>query len=156
MRGVIRTATGKLVQLDQTREPVSCTLNLGTANKVTVMAHVVIVKHNLPDTLIGMSVTDRLGCKPGFHKECLKYYIDWGTPNARKAFLKCQFSIDFDTALPDAITEAYYHCQYEELQQSAEDAEDAKKHNTLASTIASQSHCLVGPECTGTSNASRA
>jgi hypothetical protein len=50
---VIRTATGELVRLDQTREPVSCTLNPGTADKVTVMAHVVIVKHDLPDTLTG-------------------------------------------------------------------------------------------------------
>jgi hypothetical protein len=43
---VIRTATGELVRLDQTREPVSCTLNPGTADQVTVMAHVVIVKHD--------------------------------------------------------------------------------------------------------------
>jgi hypothetical protein len=97
---VIRTAIGELVRLDQTREPVSCTLNPGTANKVTVMANVVIVKHDMPDTLIGMSVIGPAGLQPYFHKKRLKYYIDWGTPNARKAFLKCQFPIDFETAPP--------------------------------------------------------
>jgi hypothetical protein len=101
---VIRTATGELVRLDQTREPVSCTLNPGTADEVTVMAHVVIVKHDLPDTLIGMSVIGPAGLQACFHKQRLKYYIDWGTPNARNAFLKCQFPIESDTAAPDAVT----------------------------------------------------
>jgi hypothetical protein len=101
---VIRTATGELVRLDQTREPVSCTLNPGTADEITIMAYMVIVKHDLPDALIGMSVIGPAGLQTCFHKQRLKYYIDWGTPNARKAFLKCQFPIDFDTALPDAIT----------------------------------------------------
>jgi hypothetical protein len=103
---VIQTATGELMRLAQTREPVSCTLNPGTADsdEVTVMAHVVIVKHDLTDTLIGMSVIGPAGLQICFHKQRLKYYIDWGTRNARKAFLKCQFPIDFDTALPDAIT----------------------------------------------------
>jgi hypothetical protein len=101
---VIRTATGELVRLDQTRELVSCTLNPGTADEVTVMAHVVIVKHGLSDTLIGMSVIGPAGLQACFHKQRLKYYIDWGTPNARKAFLKCQFPISFDTAAPDVVT----------------------------------------------------
>jgi hypothetical protein len=101
---VIRTATGELVRLTQTREPVSCTLNPGTADDVTVMAHVVIVKHDLPDTLIGMSVIGPAGLQACFHKQRLKYYIDRGTPNARKAFLKCRFPIDFDKAAPDAVT----------------------------------------------------
>jgi hypothetical protein len=92
------------VRLDQTREPVSCTLNPGTVNEVTVMAHVVIVKHDVPDTLIGMSVIGPAGLQACFHKQHLKYYIEWGTPNARKAFLKCQFPIDFDTAAPNAVT----------------------------------------------------
>jgi hypothetical protein len=99
---VIRTAIGELVRLDQTREPVSCTLNAGTADEVTVMANVVIVKHDMPDTLIGMSAIGPAG-QPCFHKKRLKYYIDWGTPNARKAFLKCLFPINFDTAAPDAV-----------------------------------------------------
>jgi hypothetical protein len=103
---VIRTATGELVRLDQTREPVSCTLNPGTADEVTVMAHVVIVKHDLPDTLIGMSIIGPAGLQACFHKQRLKYYIDWGTPNARKAFLKCQFPIDFDTTALIAYTGA--------------------------------------------------
>jgi hypothetical protein len=97
---VIRTAIGELVRLDQTREPVSCTLNPGTADEVTFMANVVIVKHDMPDTLIGMSVIGPAGLQPCFHKKRLKYYIDWGTPNARKAFLKCQFPIDFETVPP--------------------------------------------------------
>jgi hypothetical protein len=86
---VIRTATGELVRLDQTKKPVSCTLNPGTADEVTVMAHVVIVKHDLPDTLIGMSVIGPAGLQPCFYKQRLKYYIDRDTPNARKAFLRC-------------------------------------------------------------------
>jgi hypothetical protein len=101
---VIRTATGELVRLDQIREPISCTLNPSTADEVTVMAHVVIVKHDLPNTLIGMSVIGPAGLQACFHKQHLKYYIDWGTPNARKAFLKCQFPIDFDAAAPEAVT----------------------------------------------------
>jgi hypothetical protein len=101
---VIRTATGELVRLDQTGEPVSCALNPSPADKVTVMAHVVIVKHDLPDTLIGMSVIGPAGLQACFHKQRLKYYIDWGTPNARKAFLKCLFPINVDTAAPDAVT----------------------------------------------------
>jgi hypothetical protein len=100
---VIQTATRKLVRLDQTREPVSFTLNPGTADEVTVMAQVVIVKYDLPDTLIAMSIIGPFGLKACFHKQHLKYYIDWGTPNARKAFFKCQFFIDSDAALPDAI-----------------------------------------------------
>jgi hypothetical protein len=100
----IQTASGKLVRLDQTRESVSCTLNPGTADEVTIMAQVVIVKHNLPDTLIGTNVIGPAGLQACFHKQYLKYYIDWGTPNARKAFLMCQFSIDFDAAAPEAVT----------------------------------------------------
>jgi hypothetical protein len=101
---VIRTAIGELVRLDQTKKPVSCTLNPGTADEVTVMAHVVIVKHDLPDTLIGMSVIGPAGLQACSHKQRVKYYINWGTPNARKAFFKCQFPIDFDKAAPDAVT----------------------------------------------------
>jgi hypothetical protein len=97
-------SAGELVRLDQTREPVSCTLNPGTADEVTVMAQVVIVKHDLPDTLIGMSVIGPAGLQACFHKQRLKYYIDWGTPNACKAFLKCQIPIDFDAAAPEAVT----------------------------------------------------
>jgi hypothetical protein len=66
---VIRTAIGELVRLDQTREPVSCTLSPGTADEVTVMANVVIVKHDMPDTLIGMSVIGPAGLQPCFHKK---------------------------------------------------------------------------------------
>jgi hypothetical protein len=68
------------------------------------MAHVVIVKHDLPDTLVDMSVIGPAGLQACFHKQRLKYYIDWGTPNARKAFLKCLFPINFDTTAPDAVT----------------------------------------------------
>jgi hypothetical protein len=67
------------------------------------MAHVVIVKHDLPNKLIGMSVIGPGGLQSCFHKQHLKYYVDWGTPNARKAFLKCQFPIDFDTAAAYAV-----------------------------------------------------
>jgi hypothetical protein len=101
---VIRTATGKLVRLDQTKKPVSCTLNPGTADEVTVMAHVVIVKYDLPDTLIGMSVIGPAGLQPCFYKQRLKYYIDRDTPNARKAFLRCQFPIDFGRSPTNAFT----------------------------------------------------
>jgi site-specific DNA-cytosine methylase len=101
---VIRTATGKLVRLDQTKKPVSCTLNPGTADEVTVMAHVVIVKHDLPDTLIGMSVIGPVGLQPCFYKQRLKYYIDRDTPNERKAFLRCQFPIDFGRSATNAFT----------------------------------------------------
>jgi hypothetical protein len=92
------------VRLDQTREPISCTLNPGTTDEVTLMAQVAIVKHDLLDKLISMSVNGLAGLQASFHKQRLKYYIDWGTPNARKAFLKCQFSIDFDEAAPEAVT----------------------------------------------------
>jgi hypothetical protein len=68
------------------------------------MAQVVIVKHDLPDTLIGMSVIGPARLQACFHKQHLKYYIDWGTPNAQKAFLKCQFPLDFDAAAPEAVT----------------------------------------------------
>jgi hypothetical protein len=101
---MIRTAAGELVRLDQTKKPVSCTLNPGTADEVTVMAHVVIVKHDLPDTLIGMSVIGPAGLQPCFYKQRLKYYIDRDTPNARKAFLQCQVSIDFGRSPTNAFT----------------------------------------------------
>jgi hypothetical protein len=101
---VIRTATGELVRLDQTKQPVSCTLNPGTADEVTVMAHVVIVKHDLPDTLIGMSVIGPAGLQPCFYKRRLKYYINRDTPNARKAFLRCRFPIDFGKSPTNAFT----------------------------------------------------
>jgi hypothetical protein len=51
-----------------------------------------------------MSIIGPVGLQICFHKQRLKYYIDWGTPNARKAFLKCQFPINFDTATADAVT----------------------------------------------------
>jgi hypothetical protein len=101
---VIRTATGKLVRLDQTKQPVSCTLNPGTTDEVTVMAHVVIVKHDLPDTLIGMSVIGPAGLQPCFYKQRLKYYIERDTPNARKAFLRCQFPIGYGRSPTNAFT----------------------------------------------------
>jgi hypothetical protein len=101
---VIRTATGELVRLDQTKRPVSCTLTPGTADEVTVMAHVVIVKHDLPNTLIGMSVIGPAGLQPCFYKQRLKYYIDRDTPNARKAFLRCPFPIDFGRSPTNAFT----------------------------------------------------
>jgi hypothetical protein len=101
---MIRIATGELVRLDQTKKPVSCTLNPGTADEVTVVAHVVIVKHDLPDTLIGMSVIGPAGLQPCFYKQRLKYYIDRDTPNARKAFLRCQFPIDFGKSPTNAFT----------------------------------------------------
>jgi hypothetical protein len=101
---VIRTAIGELVRLDQTKEPVSCTLNPGTADEVTVMAHVVIVKHDLPDTLIGMSVIGPAGLQPCFYKQRVKYYIDRDTQYARKAFLRCQFPIDYSKSPTNAFT----------------------------------------------------
>jgi hypothetical protein len=101
---VIRTAIGEVVRLDQTKKPVSCTLNPGTADEVTVMAHVVVVKHDLPDTLIGMSVIGPAGLQPCVYKQRLKYYIDRDTPNARKAFLRGQFPIDFGTSATNAFT----------------------------------------------------
>jgi hypothetical protein len=101
---VIRTATGELVRLNQTKQPVSCTLNPGTTDEVPVMAHVVIVKHDLPNTLIGMSVIGPAGLQPCFYKQRLKYYIDRYTPNARKAFLRCQFPIDFGKSPTNAFT----------------------------------------------------
>jgi hypothetical protein len=67
---VIRTATGALTErLDRTKEPVSFTLNPGTADEVTIMAHVVIADHELPDTLIDMSVIGPLGLDPSFRKK---------------------------------------------------------------------------------------
>jgi hypothetical protein len=101
---VIRTAIGELVRLDQTKAPVSCTLNPGTADEVTVMAHVVIVKHDMPDTLIGMSSIGPARLQPCFYKQRLKYYIDRDTPNACKAFLRCQFPIDFGRSPTNAFT----------------------------------------------------
>src|SRR3569833_1135268 len=54
---MIRTATGNLTErLDRTKAPVSFELNPGTADEVTVMAHVVIVNQQAADTLIGMSI----------------------------------------------------------------------------------------------------
>jgi hypothetical protein len=44
--------------------------------------------------------SDRLGFNHASTRSGLKYYIDWGTPNARRVFLKCQFFIDFETAPP--------------------------------------------------------
>jgi hypothetical protein len=48
---------------------VSFTLNPGTADEVTIMVHVVIADHELPDTLIGMSVIGPLGLDPSFRRE---------------------------------------------------------------------------------------
>jgi hypothetical protein len=75
------------------------------------MAHVVIVKHDLPDTLIGMSVIGPAGLQPCFYKQRLKYYIDWDTPNARKAFLRCQFPIDFGRS-PTNVFTAIHACTW--------------------------------------------
>jgi hypothetical protein len=68
------------------------------------MANVDIAKHDLPDTRIGMSVTGPAGLQPCFYKQRLKYYIDRDTSNARKAFLRCQFPIDFGRSATNAFT----------------------------------------------------
>ena len=92
---VIRTCTGALTErLDQTKEPVSFVLNPDTPDELTIMAHVVIVNQNVPDTLIGMSVMGPAELTPDMRKKRAKYYVEKGQ-TARKCFLRCHFPIDY-------------------------------------------------------------
>ncbi|GAQ93235.1 hypothetical protein KFL_013780020, partial [Klebsormidium nitens] len=93
---VIRGATGQLSdRLDRTSEPVSFELNPGTPDAVTVMAHVVIATHELPDTLIGMSVMGPASIIPNPRKQRVKYYVNPDTASERSAYLRCTFPIEY-------------------------------------------------------------
>ena len=59
-----------------------------------IMAHVVIVNQNVPDTLIGMSVMGPAELTPDMRKKRVKYYVE-DDQIARKCFLPCKFPIDY-------------------------------------------------------------
>lgn len=100
---VIRTATGALTErLDQTKEPVSFTLNPGTPDEVTIMAHVVIANQNAPDTLIGMSILGPAQMTTSFRKQRVKYYIEKGN-TVRKCSLRTQLPILYGTPMRHAL-----------------------------------------------------
>ena len=102
---VIRGATGQLSdRLDRTLEPVSFELNPGTPDVVTVMAHVVIASHDLPDTLIGMSVMGPASIIPNPRKQRVKYYVDPNTDSERSAYLRCEFPIEYGRSPLHAYT----------------------------------------------------
>jgi hypothetical protein len=46
------------------------------------------------DTLLGMSVLEKIGLTANPYKGCVKYYVNWKEPNARKAYLKSTFPVD--------------------------------------------------------------
>ena len=104
----IRTCTGALTErLDQTKQPVRFTLNPGTPEEVTVMAHVVILNADVADTLIGMSVMGPLEMVPDLRKKRVKYYLE-EEAGTRKCFLPCKFPIDYSSLLPTSrVLQAY-------------------------------------------------
>ncbi|GAQ93422.1 hypothetical protein KFL_015140010, partial [Klebsormidium nitens] len=76
---VFRTCTGALTErLDQTKEPVSFVLNPDTPDELIIMAHVVIVNQNVPDTVIGMSVMGPAELTPDMRRKRAKYYVERG------------------------------------------------------------------------------
>lgn len=96
---LIRTCTGALTdRLDQTKEPLSFVPNSDTSHELTIMAHVVIVNHNVPNTLIGMSIMGPAELTPDTRKKWAKYYVEKGQ-TARKCFLRSQFCIDYSKPL---------------------------------------------------------
>ena len=144
---VIRGATGQLSdRLDRTLEPVSFELNPGTPDALTIMAHVVIASHELPDTLIGMSVIGPAGIVPDPRKQRVQYYVD--AASERSAYLRCEFPIEYGRSPLHAYTAIIrggsaavmpLHIKYPK---SRLEAEDTRRHldqyNTQLMTVTTE------------------
>jgi hypothetical protein len=63
-------------------------------DKTKVLSHVIVVNTEVADTLLEMSVLGKIGLTANPYKGRVKYYVNWKEPNARKAYLKCTFSVD--------------------------------------------------------------
>jgi predicted aspartyl protease len=72
----IRVASGETVHMDKTIAPVDFVLNPGTPHETTVWAKIIVVRGDLPDTLIGMSVMDPAGIRPDYYKQFVTYYVN--------------------------------------------------------------------------------
>jgi hypothetical protein len=71
----LKIADGQLTkQLDRTTEPIRFTFNAGTPGELTVRSYVLIAPHDLPETLLGMSVIGPTGLVPDSRKQRLFYY----------------------------------------------------------------------------------
>ena len=80
---------------DRTINLVPFVFNPGTANKTTVIAHIVVTNSDTDTVLLGMSVIGRVGLAPlNPYKGTLKYYVDWDTRGSRSARLACTFPIE--------------------------------------------------------------
>ena len=99
----IRVATGQIVHMDETIEPVAVVLNPSTPDETTVWARVIIVHGDLPDTLVGMSVIGPPSIRADYYKQVVNYYVNWQEPHAREAQLRCSLPVDyFDLDMPGA------------------------------------------------------
>ena len=71
----LKIADGQITKkLDRTTEPLSFTFNPDTPDELTVHSYVLIVPHELPETLLGMSVMGPAGLVPDIRKQRVYYY----------------------------------------------------------------------------------
>jgi hypothetical protein len=68
--------------------------NTKTPDEAKVLSHVIVVNSENADTLLGMSVSGKIGLTANPYKGHVKYYLNWKKPNTRKAYLKSTFPVD--------------------------------------------------------------
>jgi hypothetical protein len=91
----LRVADGKTTRaFDRTKHPVEFVFNPKTPDEPKVLLHVIVVNTEDANTLLGMSVSRKIGLTAKPYKGCVKYYVNWKERNARKAYLKSTFPVD--------------------------------------------------------------
>jgi hypothetical protein len=92
----LRVADGGTTKaFDRTKQPVKFVFNPKTPDETKVLSHVIVVNSENADTLLGMSVLGKIGMTANPYKGRVKYYVNWKEPNARKAYLKSTFPVDW-------------------------------------------------------------
>jgi hypothetical protein len=91
----LRVADGGTTKaFDRTKQPVEFVFNPKTPDEAKVLSHVIVVNFENADTLLGMSVLEKIGLTANPYKGRVKYYVNWKEPNTRKAYLRSTFPVD--------------------------------------------------------------